>query len=163
MLRPKAGEKAKQSRDGAEGPDRTAGRKSSVRPGWSDSVSEAICWRTDMNRAAQQADGVPERPDNTNPNGMERRVVLVRSATPTTADWSGRMTKRDGGIQVASPQRSADHVQTRTVPAKCTSAGGVEGRQTSLSSHTTKDRGRGRLSRLSDGEEAARKDLTNAD
>ena len=64
---------------------------------------------------------------------------------------------------MASPQRSADQVQTRTVPAKCTSAGGVAGRQTSLSSHTTKDRGRGMLSRLSDAEEATRKDLTKAD
>ena len=102
----------------SEGPESTAGKKSSVRPGWSDSVSDTICCRTDMNRAAQEADGVPESPDNTNPNGMERRVVLVRSATPTAADWSGRMTKRDGGTQVASPQRSADQVQTRMVPAK---------------------------------------------
>ena len=49
------------------------------------------------------------------------------------------------------------------VPQKRISDGDVEGRQTSLSSQATKDRGRGRLLRRSVGCVAVKKDLVRPD
>ena len=132
-------------------PPKTAGRKSMTRSGWRDRVSDKA-WRNRLwKRIPQLAEAEPEMPDKRKPKSMERTVVLVRKAVPRTAEWESWRWRRAGGTHRISPHLSEAHTATSRKPRNKASDGGVAGSATRFSIQMTNDRGRGKLSRRSDG------------